>query len=293
MITYPLSHKDITPGNGFKRMGTSTRPDGLPDGVHTGGCWLSPDGTEVWKPLDCKPFVNATERIPTDEDKCLAEMDGKPGFLKRDKWHIETANARKWLVLPRMYFWPQDRDVLLHPLTEDFLVVERALMALNAAGWEYNDLPQLAYHDGDPYLVDFSAAHKPVKWQHGWHGDGYRMSRWWELMERPDIAELRQRGGHIHHAIQCPEFCDKAEEPFDVLDRMYPLEQEERRQYAHIYASIRRPMSSIWAGIEGVKYLTSNSNKRPFILTWAVSNHLLDEKTIQQYELTWAWSPWP
>jgi hypothetical protein len=274
-------------------MGTSTRPDGLPDGYHTGGVWLTPDETEVYKPLTAWPCANATERYPTDEAKCLAEMSGQPGFLPSDAWRVEERNGEQWLVIPRLYFWPQERDVLMRPELEDFLLIESAMKALNAAGWEYNDLPQLAYYQGTPVLVDFSIAHKPSSWGMS-HGDEWRMDRWWEkAAERKDIAALRRRGGHVRHAVRCPQFCDKEAEPYNVLDRFYPREEDERREYEYIYASTRRPMSALWGPKEGIVYMRGDEQKRPRVYTWLACDHLLPDDLVKSIELTMAWTPWP
>jgi hypothetical protein len=72
--TLPLSIRDVAPGPDFTRL-TGTRPDGLPDGVHTGGAWLSPDGREVWKPLDARPYANADGHIPASENQTTAKGD--------------------------------------------------------------------------------------------------------------------------------------------------------------------------------------------------------------------------
>ena len=45
-----LTYEDfaaISPGEGFKKICPPPYRN-LPEGVHTGGPWLSPDGTEVW-----------------------------------------------------------------------------------------------------------------------------------------------------------------------------------------------------------------------------------------------------
>lgn len=291
MTTYPLSHGDISPGPEFTKMPATVRADGLPDGVHTGGCWKSTNPSMVWKPLDCRPYPNATERSPTLEAQCLAEMSYTPGFLPKGEWRIEERDGRRWLVLPKMWFWPQDRDLLLTPTMYDLLTIEHAMMALNKAGWMYNDAPQLAYHKNVPVLVDFSAAAKPKKWTHG-HNDEFRMDRWWKDMGRPDISELRARGRHVRHAIRCPDFCDKAAEPFDVVDRFdaFKVSADDRQEYQHIYASLNRPMSALWARIPGTVFLQAAPQQK--VWTWVASNHPLDTEIIRRYELTYAWSPW-
>ena len=290
--TLSLELENISPGPDFIKMPSTIRPDGLPDGYHTGGVWLSPDESEVWKPLDGK-CAGGTERYPTYEAECLTEMTGKPGFPAN--WRVEEQNGRHWLVRPKCLLWPQDKDRLMgHP---PYRLVEDALFAMNEAGWEYNDLPQLAYDwlvTAEWCLLDFSIAHKPDKWQTNWHGDFDRVMKWYRLMGQDWIADLRQRGKHhVYHAIQLPEFCNAKEEPYNVLDAFYPLTKEQRREYVYIYASTNRPMSYLWARMDGVRYLGADTSKRGHVHTWVVCDHLLDQETVNRYELTFAYRPWP
>jgi len=289
----PLTLDNVSPGLGFIRLESKTRPDGLLDGIHTGSAWLSPDKHNVWKPLDAKPNPNADRRLPTMESRCLSEMTDVLGHL--DNWHEERQNGRLWLVRPRCYLWPQDRDILMSPNLETFLMIEQAIFEMNARGWEYNDLPQLAY---DPtvskwFLMDHSAAFKPEIWRINWHGDRDKVLKWFNLMGLENIASLRQRGYHIHHAIQLPDFNDPQQEPYNVQDAFYPMEKDERQQYIYLYASTLRPMSKLWADIEDTVYLHSDASKRPLVHTWIASKQLLDSEIIQQYELTFVYRPWP
>ena len=288
---YPLSHCDITPGPDFTRIEPKMRPDGVPDGYHTGGAWLSPDGQSVYKPLDARPYPNATERFSTDEDKALEAMRGVEGFP--DNWHTETRNGRRWLVRPFCYLWPQDSDVLTKPDTDVFLMVEHAIREMNRRQWTYNDLPQLAY---DPninewFLLDLSIAHHQEKWHLG-DGDEHRIPHWYRLVGCESRAALYERGRHVNHALCLPEFCDPAEEPYNVEDACYPLTEAERRQHVHLYVSTLRPLSKLWCKIEGTVFLRGDASKTPRVHTWVASDHPLDDETLNRYELTWAWSPW-
>lgn len=288
---YPLELGDISPGTDFTRMEPGKRADGLPDGLHTGGTWLSPDN-EVWKPLDAKPYPNAERRRETDEARCLSEMTGAPGHP--DNWRVEECNGRQWLVRPFCYLWPQNRDKLIKPKLHVFLMVEQAIFEMNARGWEYSDLPQLAY---DPnrhewFLLDHSAAFKPETWQHNYYGDREQVLRWFDLMGLEHIAELRRRGHHVHHAIQLPDFNDPAQEPYNVLDAFYPAGEDRRRQHVYLYISALRPLGS-WCKINGSKFLRGDLSKTPHVHTWVASAHLLDQEVLDSYELTFAYRPWP
>ena len=184
--------------------------------------------------------------------------------------------------------------MLIRPKLEVFLMIEQALRAMNEAHWTYNDLPQLAY---DPnahewFLLDFSASHHQEKWHLG-DGDYFRMSKWYDLMELHDIAELRKRGQHVHHAIMLPDFNDPLLEPYNVEDQFCPVSEDERRKHVHLYVSTLRPLSQVWCRIEGTVFLNSDLSKKPRVHTWVASNHPLDDETIARYELTHAWSPWP
>ena len=288
---YPLEFGNITPGPNFTRIQPKKRPDGVSDGFHTGSAWLSPDGQFVYKPLDARPYPNATERFSTDEDKALGAMRGVEGFP--DNWHVEERNGRRWLVRPFCYLWPQDSNMLIKPHLDVFLMVERAIREMNHRQWTYNDLPQLAY---DPnihewFLLDLSNAHHQDSWHEG-DGDWYRFAKWYKLMGLDHISQLRERGRHVQHAIMLPEFNDPKLEPYDVQNSFYMMSKEQRRQHFHLYVSTLRPLS-MWCNIDGTVFLRGDLSKSPRVHTWVASNHPLDQDTLDRYELTWAWSPWP
>jgi hypothetical protein len=183
----------------------------------------------------------------------------------------------------------------MRPDLDVFLMVESAIFALNAAGWEYNDLPQLAY---DPnlyawFLLDCSAAFRPEKWQHGWHGDRTQVQKWFGLMGLDRVLALRKRGQHVHHAVQLPAFNDPSEEPYNVEDAFYPLEEEERRRHEYIYASTNRPLSALWFKVDGTCILRADLAQSPRVHSWLVSTRPLDDDTLERFELTMAYSPWP
>jgi len=291
---YPLELGTVTPGPGFTKMELGKNLEGLPEGAHTGGPWLSPDGLEVWKPLDAMPCPNATVRYGTDEDKCLTEMEDAPGFVHN--WRIETVDGRRWLVRPFCWLWPQDERINVSGGLDTVKMVEQAVRELNSRGWEAfgSDLPQVALDpNGDLFLLDLSAAFKPSTWKRGWHGDEMRVLKWMELVGYGKLADLRRRGRDVAHNIAMSDIFDRSEgEPYRAGDVFYDVPHKERSEYHHIYASTRRPMSSLWARMDGVRYLDADPALTPRVHTWVASDHELDQDTIDRYELTWAWSPW-
>ena len=202
-FTLPLAIRDVAPGPGFTRL-TGVRPDGLPDGVHTGGAWLSPDGKEVWKPLDGRPYANSTVHIPTKEAQCLEAMAGEPAFPRN--WRVEEAGAvtvdgdgvtytRWWLVRDKAWVAHPRKSVhgpaRLH--LEDVLTVERGLRRLNECGWEINDALQVAFDlQGRVFIVDLSVA-----WPYARPDDEEWFLRWAEAMGFQRLVDLRRNGSRV------------------------------------------------------------------------------------------------
>lgn len=151
MAKLPIGIRDVALGLSFTRLDPGETCDGLPDGVHTGGCWLSPDGEEVWKPLDGRPAANADYHLPTQEAECLEAMAGEPAFPRN--WWVEEAGevtvdgetyTRRWLV--RREAWVVPDDYPAHKMAlEDVYEVERGIRVLNRAGWTVGDTLSVAY----------------------------------------------------------------------------------------------------------------------------------------------------
>ena len=280
----------VSPGEGFTKMEMGK---GLPEGVHTGGPWLSPDGKDVWKPLDAKPYPNATERYPTDEAECLEAMAGKPGFPRN--WRVEERRGRRWLVRSLCWPWPQEDQI--QSGLDIVLLIEQAVYDLNAAGWEAfgSDLPQAALDpDGDWFILDLSAAHHVASWRTGWHGDRERVIRWMDAVGRGWLADLRRRGQGVYHNVALSHVFEHSEgEPYRAGDVFYKVPKEARKGYCYIYASRNRSMSTLWARIEGAKFLDADMSLSPVVHTWVAADHMLDEETVKRYELTLAYRPWP
>jgi len=295
MTRYGLSHGDIVPGEGFTKMPMGKNLEGTQEGFHTGGPWLSPDGSEVWKPLDARPHPGADCRLSTNEAECLEEMAGRPGFPRN--WRIEEQNGRRWLVRPKCWLWPQDKESGLRADLDAILLVESAVRDLNAHGWEAfgSDVPQLAYDpDGNWFILDLSAAFKPSKWQTDWHGDRERVLKWFGLVGYEHLADLRRRGRQVQHNIALSSIIQRDDkEPYRADAVFYGIDHESRKQYTYIYASRNRPMSTLWARIDGARFLDADMTKAPPVFTWVASNRPLTDDEISRYELTYVYSPWP
>jgi len=293
--TYPLSHGNRDPGGGFVKMEMGRNLEGTPEGFHTGGPWLSPNKEEVWKPLDARPHRGADCRMSTDEAVCLEEMAGTPGFPRN--WRIETRNERRWLVRGFSWLWPQKTELGRANQNDVVRLVENAVYDLNAHGWEAfgSDVPQAALDpDGNWFLLDLSAAHKPSKWQSDWHGDRERVIKWLGLVGYDHLANLRRRGRNVVHNISLSAIIPRDdEEPYRANDVFYDVEHDDRKTFVYVYASLNRPMSSVWARMDGVRYLMADISKSPRVHTWAVANRELSADEISRFELTPAYSPWP
>lgn len=149
----------------------STRPDGLPDGVHTGGAWRCPDGT-VWKPLDGRPFANADYHCRTQEDKCLEALVGQPLFP--ENWKVHVANNRRFLVREFAdVIGPRAAKLLSY---EDLAFVEKGLREMNRTGWHVNDMLSLARDrtSGELFILDLSCASQLTTPE----SEDWRFSKW-------------------------------------------------------------------------------------------------------------------
>lgn len=275
MTTLPIEIRDVAPGSGFTRLDGKTN-DGLPDGVHTGGIWVNPDGAEYWKPLDGRPWANAEYHVPTREAECLEMMTGEPAFPRN--WQTRSAGRivvdrvvyiRRWLVRGKAWVvpddWPADALRLEHVLE-----VERGLRLLNAQSWTIGDSLKVAFdREGRPFILDLSCA-----WPDSQADDEWRFLRWAEAMGFERLVRLRQKARHLVSSL---EFADEHGHDY---------------WHGHVYASRNRPISGVWASIPNAIYVEAGYAETN-VWTWVVVPRLLDDETVRRYELTWAWSPIP
>jgi hypothetical protein len=245
--------------------------NGLPDGVHTGGCWS--DGVEVWKPLD---GGNAHDgpHYPTQEAECLEEMTGEPGFPRN--WRVEEVNGRRWLVRKKAYTYDEP-DVPVRQIANVAGFVESAVRALNAKGWELGDSISIAYDLdlGVNFILDLSCARPTYRKADAWD-DEWRLERWWEENGYDNLLRFRQAARHVVTSL---ENHDRYEIP---------------RGWRWVYASRHRPLSLTWARkLRGRAVLVPHRyDTQTRVHTWAVAEGELDEETVYDYELVLGWWPW-
>lgn len=269
---YPLSIRDISPDEGFTRL-TGIRSDNLPDGVHTGGAWLSPDDKEVWKPLDGRPYLNADCHVETQELEVLEAMAGLPGFPRN--WRVEERNGRRFLVRPK--------SIILTPeqiKAEYAKMIEQAIRQLNSQFWVIGDLISVGFDRASlsPFIVDLSAAHKEEK---PWPADEeWRILAWLKWAGFKGLAKLREMARSVAH----PET--------SLLVKLGAVDDLEwpGEEWQHVYASRMRPISTLWANIPQAHYVSSSWSETG-VHTWVITPGPLAEDVIYRYELTWGWSP--
>lgn len=148
---YPISIRDVSPGPGAIRI-TGDRANGGVDGLHTGGAWLYQN--KVWKPLDGRPYANASVHIETDEEACLKALQGKPLFPKN--WEIREENGRRFVVRDKVSTFPRGGLTLSLTQLEE---VAKGIKAMNKAGWAVNDDIVIGRdRSGRLFVVDLSNA---------------------------------------------------------------------------------------------------------------------------------------
>lgn len=283
MSELPLAIRDVAPGPGFTLMEV-VGSNGWLDGVHTGGPWLSPDGKEVWKPLDGRPYANATCHYPTHELDALCVMANQPGFPVN--WRLEFAGSvtvegrtytRRWLVRPKCYIVEPVESIHTPPrmMLEDVLKIEQGIRLFNAKGWEIGDR-LVAGIDLKlrPFVVDLSAACRV--------GGGFpandesRILEWMKGIGYSRLALLRQKG---HHLVGEFEFASR-----------YGV----RYWHGNVYVSPYR-LDADSADIPDALYIQREDYPKGAEVftypTWVVTSEPLDSRWIEQHNLTWAWSP--
>lgn len=257
----PLALREVSPGEGFTRLSLS-----LGDGHRNGGVFLSPDGQDVWKPLDARPEQEAAYLVRTNEEEVLRLMAGRPGFPAN--WRIEEARGRRWLVRKRTHVVPEDFQPDWLSL-EHILLVEQAVRALNAKRWSLGAPVRVAIDPEryDPFLLGLSAARPDER-----PDDAERFERWAEEVAGFDaLAQLRR---HARAVLQ------------STVWQSSPY----ANTHAYVYASGHRPIDSSWARIPDAVYVPADW-KTTGVWTWVVAPGPLEPALVEGYELQWGFAP--
>ena len=262
----PLSIRNIPPHPNAERL-TGNRQDSIPNGFHTGGAWLW-EG-EVYQPLDGRPYANADYHTPLPNvERCLTLMADKPLFPKN--WHVEELNGRRFLVRKQAYVVSDP-----HKLTKaNLLKVEAGIRELNRNDWEVGDEIQLAFDKNsmELFITDLSACHIAAFAA----DEEWRMMRLFKAAGYESLAKLREHGSHALFFME-----DKF--GIDV-------------HYNFIYASLKRPLSRVWATLPDTAYVAYNwkppSWKTMQPHTWILSPEPLPAEKVYDYELSLAWEWW-
>lgn len=265
----PLSLREVSPGDGFARLAL---PPG--EGLRTGGPFLSPDGQEVWKPLDARPGPEADYLVPTREETVLHLMAGTVGFPVN--WRVEVAKGRRWLV--RMLAYPVPEVYERGMLTlEVVLQVEQAVRALNGKQWVLlSDLRVAIDADTyEPFLLGLSTALPgigPETSLTGQANDSILFERWASEVAGFEALVLYRRAAHsvVHSA--------------DWLAGPYG------QSHRWVYGSEYRPIDSTWASIPDAVYVPS-SWKATGVHTWVVVPGPLSNDLADRYQLRWGYGP--
>lgn len=270
----PLSIRDVPPHPDAERL-TGRRQDGLQNGFHTGGAWLW-EG-EVYQPLDGRPYANADYHTPLpDVERCLTLMAGNPLFPKN--WRVEELNSRRFLVRKQAYVVSDP-----HKLTKaNLLKVEAGIRELNRNNWEVGDEIQLAFDRDlmELFITDLSACHPQQGGAAFAADEEWRVMRLFKSAGYEPLAKLREHGRHALYSIFFME--DKF--GIDVRD------------YNFIYASLKRPLSRVWATLPDTAYVAYNweppswQTMQPH--TWILSPEPLPAEKVYDYKLSLAWERW-
>lgn len=192
LAQYPLEIRECKPHIHATRI-NGVRMDGLPDGCHTGGAYLCPDGT-VWKPLDGRPYLNADSHWATREAECLAELADTPLFPKN--WDLRQANGRSWVV--RLVADILDETGARQLSLSELRYIQRGIYQMNAAGWMFNDALSMGRdrQTGELFIVDLSCAHKLDRPESEcWRLDKYlkEAGHWTSAYKTQAVKMLRDR----------------------------------------------------------------------------------------------------
>ena len=294
---FDASIKDVPPvfaERVFTKMGTVDRGDGLPDGFHSGGCWLEEESGEVWKPM--LNFVNHARNpyfVPSKEYVFFYAMKEEGvAICPNNWWMISGHDGRLWMVRKFAYrfddyiFSPEQRLAWA-------LFVEKGVRYINNMGWEIGDsmlgiLVDFNLHR--PFIVDGSCAQfvgfdSNVPFQ---ADDTDALYAWWKSIGMEWLVNLRLAGRSV--------LTDRHKK-YDVRGQ----ERWHQTTFKHVYLSSVRPFSFIWAekedreerivGVALPRSVDAATHERGVQgHTWIVTAEALSDEYIKSYELTHAFS---
>jgi hypothetical protein len=266
----PLALGDVAPGEGFTRMIIPAA-----EGRHTGGPFLSPDGTQVWKPLDGRPYPNAGYRVATQEDVVLELMAGIIGFPRN--WRVQQAHGRRFLVRRLARVIPETFEVA-RVTTAHVLQIEQALRLLNAKYWTIGDPLKVAIdpETQEPFVLDLSIAHKmgsPTASPPYKADDSWVFERWAsEVVGHSQIVKLRGDARHVVHQIRWV--------------------REHGRRHWWVYGSPRCAMDEQWPGtaLPDAIYVPADEQVTG-MRSWVVVPTQISDALVSHYHLVWGWAP--
>lgn len=283
MTTYPTREAaSWPPAEGFTKIDAGNNYRGIPDGYHTGGAYLSPDGKEVWKPLvGLWPTMDGFVADKTNEVECLQAGAGLKSFPAN--WRVEQAADKPWLVRPRAIVIKNADDVRHNLDIHDILQIEQDIRALNQRGWAVHDDLSIARWLNQRFVLDLSAA---GTCKIGWDDDKDHVIRWLKgCVNIPWLAYIREEGRFLMDPFKS-RWNGRWENDIAAF-------LQEMRDYRHIYVSRSRPMDAMWAPRDWY-YLpgTDKDMSEARVHTWVITKEPIPPEKIYSYEMNWAWSPW-
>lgn len=263
---FDLSIRAVKPHDDAERIGSQDNGNG----THTGGAWLYND--EVYKPLDGRPFMNATCHVPTFEVEMLEELSGQSMFPQN--WRIEVLNHRRWLVRQRAIILPTDFPYSELLNDSDLVMIENAVRSANRAGWQIGDELQIGYDSKHfcYFFYDLSAASKSTNADDSQHFRNFRRDANYTWFNK-----LQANTSYAFSEAM-------------LLHKITPH---------YIYASMSRPLSSWFRpDIDRDMFVVLQGHCRANMQdamphSWVCSEIPISQTQVKAYELTLAYVSWP
>lgn len=294
-IRFPYEIRNVPPHAACVRLPERDNGTGLPDGVHSGGCWIDEEANEVWKPmLNLVNLASGPYFIASKELAFFQAMHQHHVALCPKNYRIErTDDERVWMVRQKAYDLRDWTHLDLEQRTEYGLAVEEGVAHINRLGWSLGDttLGVLIDPDSyDPFIVDGSCAYECGLNAVGCYraNDTDALHRWWKSIGLDGLVDLRIAGSSI------------------LLDRYqtYDIrgwEEFHRSPFKHVYLSYNRPFTFAWADKydEGERIIGQTLNKKDvqregkwtvYGHTWIVTAKPLSEQYQARYELRHAYT---